>query len=226
MVEDVGVPRVRTRVVNNGINLDQFIKRDYSRDSKKIRFLYAGRISPDKGVHTILEGLSILKGSHPEYPIECSFFGGGAQDYQEQLESYVKTQQLTEWVQFQGVVPREEMPKVFSEHDVLLFPSIWPEPLARIVQEAMACGLPVIGTTTGGTKEILHDGINGLTFEAENAQMLVRKMVQVIEDEKLLTDLAKAARQTVEEEFSLTRMVDEIEEIFNRMISREVCLLE
>lgn len=217
VVEDVGVPRDRTRVVHNGINLDQFKKKPCFRESKKIRFLYAGRFSPDKGVHTILEGLSILKGSQPVFPIECSFFGGGARDYQDQLERYVKTHQLTEWVQFQGVVPRDEMPNVFSEHDVLLFPSIWPEPLARIVQEAMACGLVVIGTTTGGTKEILHDGINGLTFEAENAHMLVQKMVQVVEDDKLLTNLANVARQTVEEEFSLSRMVDEIEENFNWM---------
>ena len=113
------------------------------------------------------------------------------------------------------------MPRVIEAHDVLVFPSIWPEPLARIIQEAMVCGLVVIGTTTGGTREILLDGVNGLTFEVENAQMLAEKIVQVIDDGGLRAKLARAARQTVVERFNLTRMVDEIEENFNWLLTQK-----
>ena len=67
-------------------------------------------------------------------------------------------------IRFVGQVDRYEMPSVMIEHDVLVFPSVWEEPLARVVQEAMASGLVVIGTVTGGTAEILRDGVTGLTF--------------------------------------------------------------
>jgi glycosyltransferase involved in cell wall biosynthesis len=79
----------------------------------------------------------------------------------------------------------------------------------------------VIGTSTGGTREILLNGVNGLTFEAENAQLLALKIVQVIDDGELRAKLARAAHQTVVERFSLTRMVDEIEENFNWLFTQK-----
>jgi len=221
MVEEAGVPRERTRVVHNGIELDLFnIKSDHG-NNETARFLYAGRLSPDKGVHTILQSLLILKRDYPNRQFEISIFGSGTSRYQDQLRRIVDENDLGNWVHFQGVVTREEMPRVLEAHDVLLFPSIWAEPLARIVQEAMACGLVVIGTTTGGTREILNDGVNGLTFDAENAHMLAEKIVQIIDDHELRARLAKAARQTVVERFTLTRMVDEIEDNFNWLLTQK-----
>lgn len=112
------------------------------------------------------------------------------------------------------------MPAVFAEHDVLLFPSIWSEPLARIVQEAMACGLVVIGTSTGGTGEILQDGVNGLIFASEDARMLAKKILRVSSDQELRNELSQAARKTVENKFSLDRMVDEIEDSFSQLLNQ------
>lgn len=126
---------------------------------------------------------------------------------------------MEKWVSFQGLVRREQMPSVFAAHDVLIFPSVWPEPLARILQEAMACQLVVIGTATGGTEEILQDGVNGLTFEAGNAAMLAERILSVAEDPELRHRLAARARQTVEERFSLDRMVDEIEDSFRQILA-------
>jgi glycosyltransferase involved in cell wall biosynthesis len=123
-------------------------------------------------------------------------------------------------LKFKGNVPREQMPQVFAEHDVLVFPSIWPEPLARVVQEAMACGLVVIGTTTGGTPELLQDGKNGLTFPAEDARQLATKIELVVKDRDLRARLAAAARQTIEQRFTLGHMVDQIEGIFAQLVAQ------
>ena len=154
----------------------------------------------------------------PEVNVQLSIYGRGTPEYQDRLENSVSKYQLDRYVRFKGVVPREEMPVVFAAHHVLIFPSVWAEPLARIIQEAMACGLVVIGTATGGTREILHDGENGLIFEAGDAQMLTEKILQVHDDENLRARLAKSARRTVKEEFSLERMVDEIEESFTQIL--------
>jgi glycosyltransferase involved in cell wall biosynthesis len=99
----------------------------------------------------------------------------------------------------------------------LLFPSVWPEPLARVVQEAMAVGLVVIGTTTGGTPELLQDGLTGLTFAAEDADGLARQIGRLARDPALFETLAQAARQTVESRFTQERMVDEIEAYFQKL---------
>ena len=57
---------------------------------------------------------------------------------------------------------------VYRQHDALLFTSEWEEPFALTPLEAMACGLPVIGTTTGGSKELFRCGSNALTYTAGN----------------------------------------------------------
>jgi len=226
MVEEVGVSKERTRVVHNGIELELFNADPVSTEIENLRLLYAGRLSPDKGVHTILESLGILKTTQPDLAIELSIYGSGTPDYQKQLEQMVTTYHLEGCVRFEGFVPREEMPEVFAAHNVLIFPSIWAEPLARIIQEAMACGLVVIGTATGGTREILHDGENGLIFEAGDAQMLAEKILQIYDDEKLRTRLAKAGRRTVKEEYSLDCMVEEIEKSFTQILEERKYSIE
>jgi glycosyltransferase involved in cell wall biosynthesis len=80
-----------------------------------------------------------------------------------------------------------------------------------MTQEAMASGLVVVGTTTGGTLEILRDGETGLTFAPEDADGLAKQVARLITDPDLRCRLAQAGRQTVLENFTLDKMVKEIE---------------
>jgi len=226
VVREAGVPRVRTRVVHNGIEIDWFTVKRGKNPAGELRLLYAGRLAPDKGVHTILEALALFHRDNPEVAIRVSLYGGGTSEYENSLREQVRILGIEKWVEIKGLVPREQMPDVFAKHDVLLFPSIWPEPLARILQEAMACELVVIGTSTGGTCEILLDGENGLVFEAGDSAMLAEKIKLIAGDFALRNKLAKAARQIVEERFSLDRMVSEIEQSFEQILSQGEYALE
>jgi len=226
LVREAGVPKERTQVVYNGIELDWFTVRRGENPTRQLRLLYAGRLSPDKGVHTILDALELLHRAIPEADIRLSLYGGGTPEYETSLREQARGLGIEKWVEIKGQVPREQMPGVFARHDVLLFPSIWPEPLARILQEAMACELVVIGTPTGGTCEILLDGENGLVFEAGNAAMLAEKIHLIASDFSLREKLSKAARRTVVERFSLDRMVSEIEHCFTQVLSQAEYSLE
>jgi len=226
IVEKAGVPRSQTRVVHNGIDPTIFTMRPLEENGSTLRLLYAGRLSPDKGVHTAIEGMGHLLKSQPTLPITLSILGSGTAAYEENLKRLVGQFNLADSVDFLGQVPRDQMPAILAEHDALLLPSIWPEPLARMTQEAMACGLVVIGTTTGGTPEILCDGENGLTFEAGNALMLADKIVQIAQDSKLKIKMARAARQTVEKRFTFERMVDEIEYYFTSVLNQKELVIE
>jgi glycosyltransferase involved in cell wall biosynthesis len=75
----------------------------------------------------------------------------------------------------------------------------------------MLSGLVVVGTTTGGTKEILRDGTTGFTFAPEDAEGLAAQVNRLIVDPDLRCRMSKAGRQTVLESFTLERMVNEIE---------------
>jgi len=220
MIKEAGVPSSQTRVVHNGINPTTFSMRCLREDPPSLRLLYAGRLSPDKGVHTSIEGLGHILQADPSQPITLSVIGSGTPEYETSLRRLADELGISQAVRFYGQVARSQMPDIVAQHDVLLFTSMWPEPLARMTQEAMACGLVVIGTETGGTPEILHDGENGLTFEAGNGLALAEKIAQVSKDPGLRNQLARAARQTIEERFTIDRMVDEIEYHFTSIMSQ------
>jgi len=221
MICEAGVPRPQTRVVHNGIEPELFRMRNLAQSSEQVRFLYAGRLSQAKGVHTAIEAFVRALNINAHLPMTLSIVGGGTPAYEAQLRKQVAESNATQAVSFYGKVPREQMPAILAEHDVLLLPSIWDEPLARMTQEAMACGLVVIATSTGGTPEIVHDEQNGLLFAANDVEMLAKKITRVAGDGALRRRLAQAARQTVDDHFTMDRMVDEIESYLQMVTTQQ-----
>ena len=126
---------------------------------------------------------------------------------------------LENYVNFASFVPRSEIPKWLNQFDVYLFTSIWQEPLALSVMEAMAAGLLVIGSEVGGQTEILHQDQNALTFQAEDAQGLANQIIYALEHPALRVKLAQAGRQLVVEKFTIDRMVNEIEDFLSQIVN-------
>jgi glycosyltransferase involved in cell wall biosynthesis len=176
-----------------------------------LNLVCAGRLAQDKGVHTAIEALAKLVHERQVGQVHLTIIGSGRPDYEAYLRELVVFKAVADHVTFLGPVPREEMPARLCQFDVLVFPSIYEEPLARMTQEAMLAGLVVVGTTTGGTKEILVEGKNGLTFAPGDADGLARQLERLIVEPDLRYRLAEVGRQTVLDHFTLDRMVDEIE---------------
>jgi glycosyltransferase involved in cell wall biosynthesis len=103
------------------------------------------------------------------------------------------------------------MPELLRKFDVLLVPSIWPEPFARVVLEGMISGLVVVATPTGGTLEILADGQNGLLFAPQDPEDLAQKIICLADDSDLRRRLTVRGQQTIKENFTITKMLDQIE---------------
>lgn len=176
-----------------------------------LRLLYFGRLIHDKGVHTALEAVGLLKQRGLVDGFDLTILGSGHPDYEAKLREMVVQLDIGDHVRFIAQVPREEVPERLGSFDVFLFTSIWPEPMARSVMEAMAAGLLVIGTEVGGQMEMLTHGQNALTFKAENVGSLADHITRVLDDPPLRLRLARAGQQTVLKHFTLERMVDDIE---------------
>ena len=98
-----------------------------------------------------------------------------------------------------------------AQHRVLRGPSAGPGARPRRVEGGMAGGSGVVGTTTGGTGEILEDGTNGLVFEAGDAAGLAGQIARLAANAELRRHLAEAGQQAVLERFALKRMVGQVE---------------
>jgi glycosyltransferase involved in cell wall biosynthesis len=210
-----GVPVAQARVIHTGIDLTQFQRaREAPSEPGRLRLLYAGRLTSEKGLETALEAVAALVGEsarHAGGGITLTIVGSGHSAYEEQLRLAVNQRGLADHVDFRGQVPHTEMPGLFGQFDVLLLPSIWPEPLSRVVLEGMAAGLVVVASTAGGTPEIVRHGINGLLFPPGDAVALADQIRALAADVPLRRGLAAAATQTVAEEFSTRRSLDRIE---------------
>jgi glycosyltransferase involved in cell wall biosynthesis len=219
MLSHLSLSPHQIQVVYNGIDIDAFPFQERMAAGAStagtlppMRLLYAGSLVPHKGVHVAIDALGELAQQGALDGLTLTVVGSGRPDYEERLHEAVTAQGLEQVVQFVGRVPRSEMPSQLAAHDVLIFPSEWPEPLARMTQEAMASGAVVIGTTTGGTGEILENGVTGLVFNPGDAVGLAARIRQLRSDPLLFTRLAAAARQRVEEQFSFDRMLDQVED--------------
>jgi glycosyltransferase involved in cell wall biosynthesis len=103
------------------------------------------------------------------------------------------------------------MPALLRKFDVLVVPSIWPEPFARVLLEGMISGLVVVATPTGGTPEIVLDGENGLLFTPGDPGDLAQKIARLVDDPESRRKLAEAGKRTIMERFAVTKMMDEFE---------------
>ncbi len=210
---EAGLPLQHARIIYGGTDVERFRdvqKRDFR--SGPLRLLYAGQVVRHKGVHTAIEAMDKLVNSKGIDQITLTLVGSGHPDYEAFLRDLVEKKRLQDYVIFHEPVSKDKMTVILEQFDILIFPSIYEEPLARITQEAMVSGLVVIGTTTGGTKEILRDGKTGLTFAPEDADGLAEQITRLKLDPDLCGDLSQAGRQAVLENFTLDKMVEEIED--------------
>lgn len=212
LLVEAGLPVQHARIIHGGTDIGRFlgvVKRDYR--SGQLRLLYAGQLVRHKGVHTAIEAMARLVNRQGIFQISLTLIGSGHPDYEAFLHDLIEKEGLNDFVKFHKPVSKYGMPVVLQQHDVLIFPSIYEEPLARVTQEAMVSGLVVVGTTTGGTNEILKDGETGLTFSPGDADGLAEQITRLIVDPGLCSRLAQAGHRTVMENFTLDKMAKEIE---------------
>jgi glycosyltransferase involved in cell wall biosynthesis len=202
------------RVIYNGIDPDPFRNASMNRILKTdedLQLIYVGSILPHKGVHTAIEAIGLLQSRDEVNGLNLMIIGGGDYEYEKKLKKRIVELQLNDKVTFSGRLSRNRIPNLLAEADVFLFTSIWEEPIARSVMEAMATGLPVIGTPVGGQREMLEDHVNALVYTPNNAIELANCILQLKHQPSLRKRLARAGKSMVLERFTIDRMVDEME---------------
>ncbi|OYW77335.1 MAG: hypothetical protein B7Z37_04630 [Verrucomicrobia bacterium 12-59-8] len=169
-------------------------------------WLWVGRLAEDKGILTALRALTLLK---ERFLGELHVYGKGDAGYVAMLKQFAQDNALP--VTWHCATP-DQMPDVYRAHDALLFTSEWEEPFALTPLEAMSCGLPVIGTLTGGSRELFRHGENALTYTAGDAAHLAEQILLLQHDAKLRHSITEKGHHEVRERFAMKPIVDQVEE--------------
>jgi glycosyltransferase involved in cell wall biosynthesis len=214
--EAKGFPVAEAEVIHWGVDVQRFRYGPGDRRDGLLRLLFAGRIAPEKGLHTAIEALEILRELDDPPALVLDVAGPvQAAGYLRDLKRAIAERGLGDIVRFLGTIPWEAMPDLYRGHDVYLLPSVWAEPFSIGLLEAMASRLAVVGTTTGGSREVLNDGVNCLTFPPEDARVLALQLRRVL-DPGLRERIAAAGRATVEAGFTFDRMLRRIESLLGQ----------
>ena len=184
-------------VMQEGIDTAVFHPPEKPRESDRFVILYAGRFSREKGIDTLLEAVSMLPDS-----TQLVLVGGG--DYKSELIKRVASCRLEKNVSFLAPQDTEMMVSCYHNADVLVLPSltttVWKEQFGRVLVEAMACRLPVVGSDSGAIPEVIGDG--GLIFCEGDAGDLARSLRLLMTSEALRTKLGHNGYKRAHSEYS------------------------
>ena len=173
---------------------------------------YVGRLVPEKGVDLLLESMAEMAGAW-----RLMVVGGGEE--RERLEGLARRLGLTDRVLFEGVVSTLRIPVFYQQLDALVVPSRsqsnWVEQFGRVLIEAMACGVPVIGSDCGEIPNVVGDA--GLIFPEGNADALRRCLVRLMRDPDLWDDLARRGRERVLSRFTQAQIAAQTVAVYREM---------
>jgi glycosyltransferase involved in cell wall biosynthesis len=156
---------------------------------------YIGRLSSEKGVHTLLRAWRHVG----DVPLKVA----GSGDLQDDLAKYALGNKLP--VEFLGLKSREEVLDIIHHAKFIVIPSEWYEGFPMVVLEAYACGTPVVASRIGSLAEIVKDGHTGLTFEPGNDTDLSDKIRFLLRNPDVLVEYRRNARALFDAEFNAER---------------------
>jgi glycosyltransferase involved in cell wall biosynthesis len=113
-----------------------------------------------------------------------------------------------ELTRFVGWASQEELPRHYRSADVCIVPTVAQEGLSRTSVEAMASGLPVVGSRIGGLPATIADGVTGLLFEPGDPEDLARKLATLLDDPELRRRMGLAGRRRFEEDFTWETVIE------------------
>lgn len=199
------IPPEIMRVIPNYVETDRFkpVKRE---PNKKMRVGFVGRLDAQKNVGAFVDAVRDLD-------VEVRLIGYGPQRVK--LEHQAENARAE--YRFWGSIPNEDLPGLLNSCDLFVLPSLY-EGHPKALLEAMACGLPVVGTRVQGTQEIIRDDQNGLLCETDSAS-IKEAVERLINDGEVRERLGRAARTFVEENFALERVVELEMKLLNHLAS-------
>jgi colanic acid/amylovoran biosynthesis glycosyltransferase len=175
-----------------------------------------------KGLKYSIEAVEILKRQHPELKFRYRIVGEGP--LRKDLANQIKTAQLTDEVFLLGYKPQQELINIYKETHLFILPSITTEngnteAQGLVIQEAQACGVPVIGSNTGGIPEGFMPEKSGCLVEEKNTHTIYQAIKKFIEYPLLLTEMSKAGRSFVENNFDVQIQTSNLVQIYQSLIS-------
>ena len=224
----------RCMTIYNGVETDVQAAAPSGHADDEIRLLNVGRVSPEKGLHVLVDALAQLVEDHPrtrltiigeESPVPYEFAVKVSDDpLVQQLArfysgSYLQalrdrmSEAVRQRVTFVDRISHDDVLRQYASADIFVYPSIF-ESFAIPPVEAMAAGIPVVASRVGGMQETIVEGQTGLFVEREDPGALSAALKRLIDDPDLRRSFGDAGRARAAEMFSWAKISGDVEAAF------------
>ncbi|WP_296452548.1 glycosyltransferase [Rubinisphaera sp.] len=217
-----GVPESLIRVINNGIDIPEkgsSVQADATRKSWRKRYglpedayvvLSIGRLARQKRLDSLLWATHML--SLSEKNVHTVFAGDGPE--RERMSELIEKYEIEGWAHFLG--HQNETDELFRNADAFWLGSDF-EGQSNSLMEAMAWGLPVVVSDISPNRELVTDQMNGVIVPTEDSAAFAKAIRQFKNDPELAKKLGHSARQTMQEKFSVSQMIEEHKQLYESL---------
>jgi glycosyltransferase involved in cell wall biosynthesis len=217
------VPPERVRIIPMGVDAAAFNRAGSGKrafgEGGRLGLVCVGRLIPLKGQRYLIGALQLIR---REYPHAMLTLVGDGPD-RDSLFAYARELGLSDAVRFAGELAHGEIAGILAGHDIFVLPSIvtergQTEGLGTVLLEAMAAGIPVVGSAVGGIPDIIADGQNGLLVPERSPGAIARAVLLIAADPGLRERMTARARRDIKQRFCWEAIAGQFEELFNDVI--------
>jgi sugar transferase (PEP-CTERM/EpsH1 system associated) len=226
LVEQVGIAPSKVIRICNGVNAARFIPRSSERppigpegfvQSDSFIVGTVGRMQTVKDQLTLVRAFLDIIQSDPDARSKMRLVMIGDGPLRTEAQEILAAASATSLAWLPG--ERSDIPELMRSLDLFVLPSI-AEGISNTILEAMACGLPVVATRVGGNSELVQNGVTGLLVPPSNPNAMAEAIYSYFLQPGKVVDHGNAARDRVEKEFSLDRMIDRYLAVYDSVLIR------
>jgi glycosyltransferase involved in cell wall biosynthesis len=205
-----GLNKNKIKTIHYGLQLEHFRNENPSNYDRNV-ILYIGTIIRKKGVLELAEIFNKVVQKKPN--AQLILIGGDSSDIKTgesstyKLMEQIFSEEAKKQVNYLGKIPYEDVKEHIKKAHVCTYPS-FAETLGMVTIESMAMQKPVVNTSIGWAKELIDDGINGFLVHPTMIEDYATKILMLLNDEELCTQIGKAAKLKVEDLFNIEKNVD------------------
>ena len=171
---------------------------------------FIGRLTPEKGIKKFLDAINILSKNEKNF----KFLIGGDGYFKDEMEKFLKMNELTDHVNYVGWIPRDELPNYLNELKLLVIPSCT-EGLPNTMLEAMACGTPILANPVGAIPDIIEDGVNGFLIEKNSPDYIAKDISRIMN--LRIQEVSYNATKMVNENFNYQKVIENWNKIIKQL---------
>lgn len=205
-----GIDSEKIHTIHNGIAILPVEERILN---KVFTIGIVGQIIPRKGHTVVLDAMVLLQKKNID--VKLVIVGKEFESYKASVESRITQLKLDKWVEWRGY--KKDQREIYKGIDVVVAPTQTEEPFGLMACEANMLDKPAIVSNTGGLPEIIKDGVNGFTINANDPVMLAERIEMIYLNPELYKAMSERGRAIVKNEFSIEKMNLEMDNLLQQI---------